>query len=146
MLNNNLDSFQKYLLAEYQNIAEAHFRTIAAISSFFQYYITIMALPIALMSVLASLSIKEEFLRVVSFLVPLLSIVSLVIAIIGFFVLAYIINLRMDAILYARTVNAIRRYFYNSVDIDITTKLKTRVLPLDPSLPSSQLFWAYVRA
>ena len=44
------DDFHAYLTTEYKNIAEAHFRTIEAISSFFRYYLLIMSVPIALLS------------------------------------------------------------------------------------------------
>lgn len=135
MTTNNSD-FNKYLLAEYQNIAEAHFRTIAAISSFFQYYITIMALPVALFSLLVSLTSKQEINSTLLYFVPILSMIFLVISCVGFFVLLYIINLRMDAILYARTVNGIRRYFYDNSHINVEDKTMIQVLPQNPFLPS----------
>jgi len=125
--------FKKYLLAEYNNIAEAHFRTISAISSFFRYYLIIMALPITLFSAFLGLSLKEGQIIYPSGL--LLSIVCLVIALVGFLVLVYMINLRMDVILYARTVNAIRKYFYDEADVDVDVKIRMRVLPQTPFFP-----------
>ena len=125
--------FRRYLLAEYDNIAEAHFRTIEAISSFFRYYLIIMALPITLYSAIVGLS--PEMGKFVYALAALASIISLIIAFVGLCVLFYIVNLRMDVILYARTVNSIRKHFYDNADLDFETKLRMRVLPQTPSLP-----------
>jgi len=118
---------------EYGNIAEAHFRTIEAISSFFRYYLIIMALPITLYSAIIGLS--PQIGQFIYALAVLASIVSLIIAFVGFFVLLYIVNLRMDVILYARTVNSIRKHFYDNADLDLETKLRMRTLPQTSSQP-----------
>lgn len=133
-MRTNRQDFNKYLLAEYQNIAEAHFRTIEAISSFFRYYLIIMALPITLYSAIIALS--PEIGQFIHLLGLLSAVISLVIATVGFCVFIYIANLRMDVVLYARTVNAIRKYFYDQAPLDLHTKLQMRVLPQTASLPS----------
>lgn len=131
--NSKLQEFEQYLLKEYENIAEAHFKTIEAISSFFRYYLIIMALPFTLYSAIIGLSPQMgQFIYALAFLAAL---VSLIIALVGFFVLLYVVNLRMDVILYARTVNAIRKHFYDNADLDINSKLRLRTLPQTPSLP-----------
>lgn len=128
--------FHEYLMAEYRHIAEAHFRTIETISSFFRYYLLIMSLPITLIALFVGLSSKsEEFLAVISNIGPLLSAILFVISLVGFGVLLYVISLRMDAILYARTINAIRKRFFDETSLDIDTKLRTRVLPQTPFQP-----------
>jgi len=129
------DDFTRYLLAEYENIAQAHFRTIAAISSFFRYYLLITSLPVTLIGVFVGLSSREQPLGILADLGSLPYVMSFVISMVGFLVLLYIINLRMDVLLYARTVNAIRKYFYDRWRIDIEAKLRTRVLPQSPFLP-----------
>jgi len=129
------DDFNKYLLAEYENIAEAHFRTIAAISSFFRYYLLIAGLPVTLIGVLIGFSPREDLPRILSSLGTLTSGLFSVISIVGFFVLLYIINLRMDVLLYARTVNGIRKYYYDRFEFGIDAKLRMRVLPQSPFLP-----------
>ncbi|MFZ7137849.1 MAG: hypothetical protein ACOWW1_05475 [archaeon] len=63
------------------------------------------------------------------------AVVSIIIASIGFCVLFYIINLRMDSLLYARDVNSIRKYFFDDSEDDLNRKLKTRVLPQTSSVP-----------
>ncbi len=129
-------SFDQYLLVEYQNIAEAHFRSIAAISSFFRYYLLIMALPVTLVSLLIGLLSKLELPLPVTSIALSFSTISLVISIVGFLVMLYIINLRMDVVLYARTANGIRKYFYDHASLDIDSKLRTRTLPQSASLPA----------
>ena len=128
--------FQEYLKAEYRHIAEAHFRTIEAISSFFRYYLLIMSLPITLIALFIGLSSRtDELLTLISNLSPLLSAILFVISLVGFCVLLHVISLRMDVILYARTINVIRKHFYDQADMDIDTKLRTRILPQTPFQP-----------
>lgn len=132
----NQGNFGEYLRTEYKNIAEAHFRTIEAISSFFRYYLLIMSLPVTLLALAIGISSQSEnIIEAILGLGPLLSVILIVISLVGFCVLIYIINLRMDAVLYARTINAIRKHFYDGPDIDINKKLRMRVLPQTPFQP-----------
>ena len=50
------DNLGEYLRGEYQNIAQAHFRTMEAISSFFRYYLLIMSAPIPVLALFISVS------------------------------------------------------------------------------------------
>lgn len=128
--------FKGYLNAEYRHIAEAHFRTMEAISSFFRYYLLIMSLPITLLALAIGISSQsDKILEAIFNLGPLLSAILFVISLVGFGMLLYIINLRMDAVLYARTINAIRKHFYDGFDIDINKKLRMRILPQTTSQP-----------
>jgi uncharacterized HAD superfamily protein len=125
--------FEDYLLSEYQNVAEAHFRTIEAISSFFRYYLIIMGVPFTLYAVIIALS--PQMAQIIYALVALTAIVSVVISLVGFFVTLYIVNLRMDVVLYARTVNGIRKHFYDEAKLDVNSKLRMRILPQTATLP-----------
>lgn len=132
----SMGEFREYLRAEYRHIAEAHFRTIEAISSFFRYYLLIMSAPITALAIFIGLSDNlQGIINIVESLRPLLVATLTVISLVGFFVMLYIINLRMDVILYARTVNAVRKHFYDQAPTDIDTKLHTRVLPQTPAQP-----------
>ncbi len=62
--------------------------------------------------------------------------VLIMIALIGFCLLMYIIVLRMDGVLYARTVNGVRKYFYNSINKDFEKIIKTKVLHYTNTRPS----------
>ena len=58
-----------------------------------------------------------------------------IIAVVGLLVLGYIINIRYDTLLYARTVNGIRKYFYQRSGISIEEEIHIRTLPRTTGLP-----------
>jgi hypothetical protein len=58
------------------------------------------------------------------------------VALIGFGMFIYILNLRFDALLYARTVNGIRKHFYKKSTSELSYKLRIRVLPQSTQLPN----------
>jgi len=124
------DNFKEYLLKEYEEVAGAHFKTLESVSAFFKNYIVIMSLPAAIFSFFFQ---KEDYSRFNNLLI---SIAFIAFSAIGIGVCLYIINLRLDAILYARTVNGIRRFFYNSSQTDNLEKLKIRTLPVSTLVPS----------
>jgi len=133
---NEENKFEEYLLSEYSNIAQAHFKSIETISTFFRYYLLIMSIPISAIAVFFQIALqREQFLSIVlQYKLPI-SIVLFCISAVGLGVFCYITNLRLDTILYARTVNGIRKYFYDRSDINIDLKLQMRVLPQSPQLP-----------
>lgn len=129
--------FDDYLLQEYSLIAQAHFKTLETISTFFKHYLLIMSIPLtAIAYVFASVK-KNEIEKTIGQFLPLGGIIIWIIAIVGLMVMLYVINLRMDVLLYARTVNSIRKYFYDSSSIDdLNAKLRMRTLPQTAFLPS----------
>lgn len=139
--------FKEYLLSEYSNIAQAHFKTIDTISTFFRNYLVIVSIPISLVAILVGIFAGSEvFKTIVLFRIPI-SFLLLAVSLAGVGVLFYIVNLRMDAILYARTINGIRKYFYDRAELDINIKLRTRVLPQSPHQPAyheEAYFWPVV--
>lgn len=139
--------FREYLLSEYSNIAQAHFKTIDTISTFFRNYLVIVSIPISLVAILVGIFAGSElFKTIMLFRVPV-SFLLLAVSFAGVGVLLYIANLRMDAILYARTINGIRKYFYDGAELDINMKLRTRVLPQSPHQPAyheKAYFWPVV--
>ncbi len=92
-----------------------------------------MALPVTLVGVF--IGILPHGLSDLGTIAVSLALVSIIISAVGFFVMLYVINLRLDVILYARAVNGIRKYFYDRGSMDLSWKLRTRVLPQSPSLP-----------
>jgi len=131
------NKFEKYLLSEYENIAQAHFKSIETISTFFRHYLLIMSIPASAVVVFSQITSDVNQLTTVvnQYRVPI-SIVLFCVSFIGLGVFCYIVNLRLDVVLYARTVNGIRKFFYDSSDADINLKLRIRVLPQSPQLPS----------
>jgi len=129
-------NFGDFLLAEYSNIAQAHFKTLETISAFFQHYLTIVSVPIALIVVFVNFGIgKEAFINIVPKLSPFFVVLFFIISLIGLCVLCYIVGLRLDALLYARTINGIRKYFYDTERLDLQYKSSMRVLPQSPHIP-----------
>ena len=129
--------FEEYLLSEYSNITEAHVKSIETISTFFRYYLLVMSAPITLVAISVQiLTSTTGAVNLVERYELFISIALISISVIGIGILCYIINLRMDTILYARVVNGIRKYFYDSSKMDINLKLRMRVLPQNPQLPS----------
>jgi len=139
--------FKEYLLSEYANIAQAHFKTIETISTFFRNYLVIVSIPVSVIAVLAGVFAGPEILRTLLAMKTPLALVFLVVSLVGLGVLLHIASLRMDAVLYARTINGIRKYFYDKAVLDFNTKLRTRVLPQSPSMPAyheKAYFWPVV--
>lgn len=136
IVKNNLNKFENFLLTEYNNIARAHFKSIETITNFFRYYLLIMSLPISVVPIVYQLFKDKIQLTncLTDYKIPLF-IGVLGISLIGLGVFCYIVNLRLDVVLYARTVNGIRKYFYDKSEEDNNFKMRIRVLPQSPQLP-----------
>ncbi|NKB32624.1 MAG: hypothetical protein GKR91_05950 [Pseudomonadales bacterium] len=141
------ESYSEFLLAEYNNIASAHFNANGDITKFFQFYLLIIGLPITLIGILARIQGADSFLRLDVILrnsqvgwAAILILVS--ISLVGICMLAYIVNLRIDSLLYARVVNGVRNYFVSNAKLNLETELSTRVLPRSTSTPPYEN-WAY---
>jgi len=144
------DGFENYLLAEYDNIAQAHFKTIDTISEFFKHYLTIVTIPFAILAVALNLDAVKVSLNTlngsgkVSITGQIVSILFISIGVVGFMVFWYILNLRWDSLLYARTVNGIRKHFYDlSDELSFLKKERIRVLPNSPQLPEYREFYFF---
>jgi uncharacterized HAD superfamily protein len=138
-----MKDFEDYLLEEYSNISKAHFKTIETFTSFFRYYLILMAIPISVISLFKES--KNE--SIITLLMPLIPWVYFVISFVGISIMLYIIHLRFDAILYARTINSIRKYFYDGSSSPIDDKIRLRVLPQSPYIPDYHeigYFWPVI--
>jgi len=136
MFNSDSKNFRDFLLSEYSNIAQAHFKSIETISTFFRYYLLIMSIPISIIAIISQFGLdKEQFINLVNqFNLPIL-ITLMSISLLGLGMFCYIVNLRLDAVLYARVVNGVRKFFYDEFNEDINLKMRWRVLPQSPQLP-----------
>jgi len=125
--------FQEFQMEEYGKIAEAHFKTIESISAFFRYYLILMAVPLSLVGAFVAVASRAPMTdgleRLFSGAKSSVGIVFAAIGIIGFFLMSYVASLRFDALLYARTVNAIRKFFYDGGDEGFMLKARMRTLP-----------------
>jgi hypothetical protein len=131
-------TFADFQKVEYEYIAEAHFKAIEAISFFFRYYLLVMSLPVSIAALLFGLAAhglqfdQPTVIALLGFTAPILIVVGLV----GFCMLMYIINIKMDVVLYSRVVNSIRKFFYDLHDGDHTNKMLMRQLPQSASIPA----------
>ncbi|MDB9823101.1 hypothetical protein OAC89_05305 [Deltaproteobacteria bacterium] len=140
-LQTKSESYESFLLAEYNNIAQAHFNTKNSISSFFKHYLLIVSLPLPILAIIygkepnspTNKSLVHDALY--PLMIDLFPLLFLIISIVGILVMLYVINLDLDATLYARAVNGIRGYFTKRSGLSIEEELKVRVLPTDNSKP-----------
>jgi uncharacterized HAD superfamily protein len=136
------DKLENFLLSEYNNIAKAHFKTIETISEFLKHYLTIISIPITILVVVLNIdSVRTAASTTITSAAFTAAALFVIVSVVGLMVLWHIINLRMDALLYARTVNGVRKYFYDQgSNLDIATKVKLRTLPQSPLLPAYREF------
>jgi uncharacterized HAD superfamily protein len=125
------DPFISFLMAEYNNIANAHFNTVESLANFIKHYLLVASAPIFLLVLFADLKGASA-----SDISTLLSIEPLLTAILGtmlfatgLLLLGYVTNIRCDTLLYARTVNGIRNHFYGFSSLKFHEELDVRVLP-----------------
>jgi hypothetical protein len=138
------EGLSKFLLTEYDNIAAAHFKTLEMISEFIKHYLTIVAVPFTIIVLIFNIDyVKNAILQnlPVTIVMPIISILFIVFGAIGLLILLHIQNLRWDSLLYARTVNGIRKYFYDhDHELSLSEKSRIRVLPQSPYFPQYREF------
>jgi hypothetical protein len=113
------EAFEKFLLDEYEYIANAHFNAVATISQFFKHYVTMIGLPLAAIPVV--IKIFPEPAKAIAKLKgyePVVMIASILVFVIGLCMMLYIVSLQNVSLLYARTVNGIRNYFYGIAGLE----------------------------
>jgi len=138
------DKFESFLLAEYDHIADAHFETGKQVSKFFNYYLLILAAPVVIVSLIQNKKldsiINPSQDKDILFLHWLIIVILSIITLIGFFLCWIVVELQHDSIVYARTVNGIRNYFYSEAKLDSQIEKTTRVLPRNIKQPD---FFSY---
>lgn len=131
-----MDEFSKFQLKEYENISQAHFKTNEVMSAFYRYYILITAVPITSIALAvanfsaAEYSAEEKIIGQITFGIFVTLICMMSIAI-----LVYIEGLRLDSVLYARTVNSIRNHFFRP-ELSRRYTFGLPVLPTDRNFPN----------
>lgn len=130
------EDYQQFLLAELDVVANAFFSNTNTITAFFRHYLLVVSLPITI--ALAVSKIGNESETTYAFFQGIacyLALGSFAVTLIGYSVIGYLFALRAECVLYARTANGIRRYFYS---LDILTEEEAqaiRVLPINTSIP-----------
>jgi len=130
--------FKDFQIEEYKNISNAHFETNKQIGVFFRYILLIISAPSFIILWLGKdnphfidnlLNGNKELLNTNLFIGGFLILISIV----GALSSAYLVSLKLDNILYARTINGVRRFFYE--DFNIKYEDSYRVLPKRTSIP-----------
>lgn len=138
------EKFERFLLAEYDHIADAHFETGKQVSKFFNYYLLILAAPVIIVTLIQNKKLDSIINptqdKDVTILHWLIISILLIIALVGFALCWIVVELQLDSILYARTVNGIRNYFYTEANLPPAVEKATRVLPKDVGKPG---FFSY---
>lgn len=127
-------NFNDFQLEEYKNISNAHFETNKQIGIFFRYFLLIASAPTLIILLFGK---SEKFLYdiiigVDTYLNIFIGTFLMVVSFIGLISCFYIISLRLDSILYARTVNGIRGYFHR---IKVDFEEHFRYLPKQTNQP-----------
>ncbi len=119
-----------FLLAEYEKIAQAHFNAHEILSRWVRFYFLVVAVLLTFLALLSRESGQE---KVFDFFHPStsFSIILILVGAVGVFISLIIFDIRLDAALYARSVNGIRRYFLDQDKLERTaTENKLRLDPL----------------
>ena len=136
---NPTKSFDDFLLAEYDHVANAHFESGKQVSSFFNYYLVILAAPAIIISLIHDTELfkyiqpANESENVIHYIaITLLGII----AIFGYCLSWYVIGLIHDSLLYTRAINGVRNYFYEHNGLPEEENKKIKVLHVDKNKPS----------
>lgn len=122
--------FSDFQLKEYENISQAHFKTNEMMVAFFRYYLLIMALPITFLgTAFATAEQSSKGALLYHWQIPIGAFL-VTIAGLGFLLMCYLSGLRLEAALYARTVNGVRAYFMKEAPAGTN-----HVLPIDVNKP-----------
>jgi hypothetical protein len=138
------DKFESFLLAEYDHIADAHFETGKQVSKFFNYYLLILAAPVIIVTLIQNKKLDSIINPLqdkdVMYLHWIIFFILVIISLFGLALCWIVVELQHDSIVYARTVNGIRNYFYSEAQLKQEDENKTRVLPKDIKQPG---FYSY---
>lgn len=113
--------FQK----EYEKIVDAHFNSSERVTTFFSHLLLVYGVPIFILQYANNIDADVK------------AYILITIAGIGFFVCTYLIRLRMESILYARTINGARRYYHDKNEkLNYNTLCRYNVLPMQIQKPA----------
>ena len=144
LVDSEEDKFVAYLLKEYEVISKAHFEAKATSTAFFRYYLILMSAPFVAFA-LYDVRVVEDFHSIPDFA----GFVVLIAGVIGHGMAWHHAELKIDATLYARVCNGLRRYFYFVGDMPAGLPVEAvRVLPTNTAFPEftmwrSALSWVY---
>ena len=128
------------MIKEYDRISTAYFSLRAQVNEWIKIYITLIGLPLTVLAVVLNKGIGSTDINLNN--IPIIvSALLFMVSILGFFVTLSIISIRMQMILYARTINGVRRFF---AELDQGSSPRTHpselvnylILPISDTVPS----------
>jgi len=125
-----------FMIQEYGQIASAYFGLRDQVNDWFKAYLSLIGLPLTVLAAVFKLSGQQ----LTASISQLVSGLLVLIALLGLFVVLNIVAMRMEMILYARTINGVRRYF---AEMDNQSKVRSGdrslsdflVLPTSDAVP-----------
>lgn len=132
MDNSFKNDMSDFFMKEYENIAQAYFNSHELAAKWMKFYLIILAVPFSFIAFIFSK--KPEQLDLLN-LPNTISILIFVVGIINTVLSFLIIHSRMDTTLYARTINGIRKYFYDHNKDRIENLKQYIILPIDATKP-----------
>lgn len=119
-----------FMVTEYDRISTAYFGLQNQVNDWFKSYLTVIGFPITVLVAILRLVPSEKEITFTS-LPNILAGLLLIIALLGLFITISIISMRMEMIMYARTINLVRRYFVDNNEklVDYLALPKTDTKP-----------------
>lgn len=135
-----MSNLNEFMLKEYESIVTAHFEVSRRVTVFFQISLLVYSAPLLFVSNSVSTFIGLDHIS--------RGVISIAIVLVGISIFSYISLLRIESLLYARTVNGIRKYFYDQSLLNIESISHYSVLPLQKNKPpyfaTLQFLWIAV--
>ena len=125
-----------FFLIEYDKLAQAHFSAHDNLSRWVRFYFLVVAAPLSFLVLVQSSLSKQGQITFFNFIPDYISIFLILVGIIGTFISLIIFDIRLDAALYARAVNGIRKYFLDNNSLRTSEVSKYVVMPTDSNKPS----------
>lgn len=99
-----------FMITEYERISTAYFGLQNQVNDWFKTYLTIIGFPLTIFTAVLRLVPSDGEVKLTTLPVLVAGLLALV-SLLGFFITISIVSMRMEMLMYARTINLIRRYF-----------------------------------
>jgi hypothetical protein len=125
-----------FMLTEYDRISTAYFGLRDQVNEWFKAYLTLVGLPLTVLAAVLKIASGNISISLTN-LPDIVSALLILVSFLGFFVTLTIISMRMEMILYARTINGVRRYFANADN----KMIDFLILPTSDAVPPFYESW-----
>lgn len=106
-----------FMLEEYRQIAKAYGDLHTQKNDLLRYYIAIIGAGASVITLLSKITENEQNVTPVNFIVAI-GLLSILLSLIGLIIFLSVIGVRIEMILYVRTINALRAFFVEKDKID----------------------------